>query len=455
MFEDIGWKSSGPRVVREMVLVLFLVLYFSLTTTTQSLEENIHNEFQGIHLTLHHVHGLNSSTAFFDILARDQVRVQALEYRLGGSITISKSSVSIPLNPGAPIEIGNYYIKLGLGTPTKYYTMIFDTGSALTWLQCQPCKIYCHPQIGPIFNPSSSSTYKFVPCDAPVCNDLESATLNAPSCTTSNICSYEATYGDGSYSIGYLNRDMLTFETGRGTKGLTFAEYIYGCGQDTQGLFGKSAGLVGMARNKLSMFSQLSSKYGMSMFSYCLPTSTSTGTFTIGPSASKTYVFTPMITDPRDPSLYFLRLTGITVDGIPLKVSPLLYRTSTIIDSGTVITRLPIRVYEALQEAFVKNMISKRYKQAPSYSILDTCFKANGKSMTLPEISIIFSGGARLKLGADNIVIQVEDGIKCLAFASNGATDGISIIGNRQQETSAVVYDVTNSRIGFAARGCN
>ncbi|KAF6148333.1 hypothetical protein GIB67_025552 [Kingdonia uniflora] len=333
--------------------------------------------------------------------------------------------------------------------------MIFDTKSALTWLQCQPCKTYCHPQIGPIFNPSSSSTYKFVPCDAPVCNNQESDTFNAPSCTTSNICSYEATYGDGSYSIGYLNRDTLTFKTGRRTKGLTLAEYIYGCRQDNQGLFGKSTKLMGMAHNKHSMFSQLSSKYGMSMFSYCLPTSTSTGTFRIGPSASKAYVFIPMITDPRDLSLYFLRLTGITLDGIPLKVSPLLYKTSTIIDSGTIITHLPIRVYEALQEAFVKNIMSKRNKQAPSYAILDTCFKANCKSMMIPEVSIIFSGGARLKLGADNIVIQVEDDIKCLAFASNGATNGISIVGNRQQETSVVVYDITNSRIGFATRGCN
>ncbi|KAF6145688.1 hypothetical protein GIB67_028909 [Kingdonia uniflora] len=297
MFEDTSWKSIGSRIVREMVLVLFLVLYFSLTITTQSLGENIHNEFQGIHLTLHHVHGLNSSTPLFDLLAHDQVRVQAIEYRLG-SITISKSSVS--------------------------------------------------------------SEYSFEPWRT--------------------------------------NQDR----------------------QDNQGLFGKSTELVGMARNKHSMFYQLSSKY-----------------------------------DPRDPSLYFLRLTGITVDGIPLKVSPLLYKTSTIIDSGTIITRLPLRVYEALQEAFVKNTMSKRYKQAPSYSILDTCFKANGKSMTIPEVSIIFSGDARLKLGADNIVIQVEDGIKCLAFASNGATNGISIIGNRQQESSAVVYDVTNSRLGFAARGCN
>ncbi|KAF6138574.1 hypothetical protein GIB67_032468 [Kingdonia uniflora] len=332
MFEDIGWKSSGSRIVREMALVLFLVLYFFLTITTQSLGENIHNEFQGIYLTLHHVHGFNSSTPLFDLLAHDQVQVQAIEYRLT-SITISKSSVS--------------------------------------------------------------SEYSFEP--------------------------------------RRTNRDR----------------------QDNQGLFGKFTKLMGMARNKHSMFYQLSSKYGMSMFSYCLPTSTSTGTFTIRPSASKAYVFTPMITGPRDPSLYFLRLTGITVDSIPLKVSPLLYKTPTIIDSGTIITRLPVKVYESLQEAFVKNMMSKRYKQAPSYSILNTCFKANGKSMTIPEVSIIFSGGARLKLGTDNIVIQVEDDIKCLAFASNGATNGISIIGNRQQESSAVVYNITNSRIGFASRGCN
>lgn len=433
---------------------------------TQNLQEHRHHlNDSAIHLTVHHLHGpcspVNSSKLpVFSTLERDRARVRMLNHRLTKNDEKTKSSpgpsklrpktVGIPLNPGASIGIGNYVIKLGMGTPSRDYVMVFDTGSSFTWLQCQPCTVYCHGQTGPIFDPKASSTYKSLSCNSLECTSLSDATLNPPACESSGRCIYQASYGDGSYSVGYLSRDALTLASSQTVPG-----FVYGCGGDNNGLFGQSAGLVGLARNKLSLLAQLSSKYGYA-FSYCLPTSTSTGTLSIGHVSidPSLYAFTRMYSDSRDPSLYFLHITSISVAGKSLPVSTSTYkRTPTIIDSGTVITRLPPDIYSALRTAFVKAM--SRYTQAPSYSILDTCFRGRTSGMSVPEVRLVFEGGSDMKLEARNVLYEVSDAVTCLAFASNEAADGLAIIGNHQQLTFGVVFDVSNSRVGFAAGGCS
>lgn len=153
----------------------------------------------------------------------------------------------------------------------------------------------------------------------------------------------------------------------------------------TRSLFGFSAGIMGLARAKLSMTAQLSSKYGYA-FTYCLPTPDhGKGFLYIGNSsmgAFSAYKFTNMLRDTVNPSLYFLRLAAITVAGTPLRVGAVRYRVPTITDSGTVMSRLPHSVYTALRETFVKIM-SKKYKQVPGNSILDTCFSEVSRTALL------------------------------------------------------------------------
>ncbi|OVA09392.1 Peptidase A1 [Macleaya cordata] len=410
----------------------------------------------GIHLTLHKVDGPSSSQPLINILTRDEGRIRALNSRLTKT-TVTPSSrshdprrkaVSIPVQPGASLNTGSYYINLGFGTPAKSYALTIDTGSALTWLQCQPCQVQCHSQVGPPFDPTASTTYKFISCDAAECSGLDAATQNPSSCTKNNVCIYTATYGDGSISKGHLSRDTLTIAPTEILPG-----FIYGCGQDTHGVFGKEAGLVGLSRNNLSMLGQLSSKYGY-VFSYCLPTDSSNGTLSIGPSSDDptTYKFTPMLADPQGSGLYFLELTGITVGSKLLNVSAEKYKTSTIIDSGAVITRLPLTVYTALRAVFVEAM--SKYESTPKYLSFDTCFNGSSGGISVPEVTLMFQGGADLKLGAQNIVLEGRPGEFCLAFISNKDDTEIAIIGSLQQETFTVAYDVTNSKIGFAADGC-
>ncbi|XP_045804094.1 aspartyl protease family protein At5g10770-like [Trifolium pratense] len=462
-----------------MSLFWFLVFFahLAIASSLVEIEDNgLRHKQSGMHLKLYHVKALNSSpnstsVLFTDMLAKDAERVRYLHSRLSNnSDTITSSDnkvgvpkpklVSTPLKPGLLIGSGNYYAKIGLGTPIKYYSLIVDTGSSFSWLQCQPCTIYCHAQVDPIFNPSASKTYKTLPCPSPQCSSLKASTLNEPSCSkVSNACVYKASYGDSSFSLGYLSQDVLAL-----TPSETLPNFVYGCGQDNQGLFGRSAGIIGLANDKLSLLEQLSGKYG-NAFSYCLPTSFSTpnpsnkeGFLSIGTSSLtpySSYKFTPLLKNPKVPSLYFIEFTSINVAGRPIGVAASSYKVPTIIDSGTVITRLPAPVYNALKNAFVA-ILSKKYEKAPGVAILDTCFKGSveGISTGAPEIALIFKGGAGLQLKGHNTLLELEKGVTCLAFAGNSEGNSIAIIGNYQQQTYKVAYDVANSKLGFAPGGC-
>lgn len=421
-----------------------------------------------LHLPLYHVQGrstdslLKTTLSFSDALAVDDAHVKFLNSRLNkknttgvhpaatSSLTGSKS-VSAPLNPGLPLGVANYYTKIGLGTPPTYHLVVVDTGSSLSWIQCEPCEGYCHPQVGPRFNPSASNTYQKLSCDTNQCSALKDATLNTPVCSRSNSCVYTATYGDQSYSAGYLSRDTLRFGSD------SISGFTFGCGQDNNGLFGKSAGLVGLARNPLSMLYQFSTK----AFAYCLPSATlmgqigSAGFLSIGMTSNSGYKFTPMLSNSRDPALYFVKLSAVSVSGKPIGVAASAYSVPTIMDSGTTISRLPTPVYSALRAELVK-IISSKYKMIEPISILDACFAGgfNEISGILPSVVLMFEGGAELDLKPKNVVLELEKGTTCLSFAGNSNIQDIAIIGNQQQQTFEVVYDVAQSKIGIAAGGC-
>uniref|UniRef100_A0ACD6AIW1 Uncharacterized protein n=1 Tax=Avena sativa TaxID=4498 RepID=A0ACD6AIW1_AVESA len=425
------------------------------------------NDFQhlnstGLHLTLHHPQSpcspvpLPSDLPFSTVIAHDAARIARLTTNTPSgrptSLHPDKNSgnladslaASVPLAPGTSIGAGNYITRLGLGTPATLYAMVVDTGSSLTWLQCSPCVVSCHRQTGPLYNPRASSTYASVPCSATQCGELQAATLNPSACSTSDVCIYQASYGDGSFSVGYLSKDTVSFGSS------SFPGFYYGCGQDNEGLFGRSAGLIGLARNKLSLLYQLAPSLGSS-FSYCLPTSASAGYLSIGSSNPGQYSYTPLVSSSLDDSLYFIGIAGMSVGGSPLAVSSSDYSSlPTIIDSGTVITRLPTAVYDALSKALATAMSGA--PRAPAYSILDTCFEGQVSKLHVPAVDMVFAGGATLKLAPGNVLIDVDDSTTCLAFA---ATDSTAIIGNTQQQTFSVVYDVAQSRIGFAAGGCS
>ncbi|KAJ4840725.1 hypothetical protein Tsubulata_038486 [Turnera subulata] len=359
--------------------------------------------------------------SLIEVLRQDQSRVDSIHARLSTDSRVYKElqDSSIPLQSGVVVGAGDYVVTVGLGTPKKDFTLIFDTGSGITWVQCEPCVKE------PKFDPSKSTSYKNVSCSSPSCS-LISKEGGARGCSSSS-CLYQVQYGDSSYSVGFFASETLTISTSD-----VFKNFLFGCGQKNAGLFGQSSGLIGLARSSLSVASQTANKY-RKFFSYCVPSSSSyTGYLKFGGAVSKTVKFTPLSKQLQDTPFYGLDIIGITVGGKKLAVDESDFAEGgTLIDSGTVISRLPSTAYSELSSAFQEGM--KDYTLTDGYSIFDTCYDFSGlDTVVIPKISLFFQDGVELEV--------------CLAFAGNEDDGDVAIIGNLQQRTYQVVHDGIRGR---------
>ncbi|KAF8701306.1 hypothetical protein HU200_033635 [Digitaria exilis] len=402
------------------------------------------------------------------LLAADEARVNSLQLRNNNRAAAAftqSSSAEVPLTSGIRFQTLNYVTTISLGgssAAATNLTVIVDTGSDLTWVQCKPCSS-CYAQRDPLFDPAGSATYAPVRCNASACaSSLKAATGMPGSCaatTTTDKCYYALAYGDGSFSRGVLATDTLALGTDK------LDGFVFGCGLSNRGLFGGTAGLMGLGRTELSLVSQTASRYG-GAFSYCLPATTSgevSGSLSLGGEASSyrnttPVAYTRMIADPAQPPFYFLNVTGAAVGGAPVSAAGF-GASNVLIDSGTVITRLAPSVYRAVRAEFTQQFgAAAGYPAAPGFSILDTCYDLTGHDeVKVPLLTLRMEGGAEVMVEAAGMLFVVrKDGSQvCLAMASLSYEDQTQIIGNYQQKNKRVVYDTVGSRIGFADEDCS
>eukprot|EP00253_Pinus_taeda_P028845 PITA_28845 len=412
-----------------------------------------------VKIRLDHIHGACSplrpmnSSSWIDLvsqtLERDNNRLNTIS-RSRNSGTYSPMS-NVPLQPGSKVGTGNYILTAGFGTPAKNMLLIIDTGSDVTWIQCNLCSD-CYSQVDPVFDPEQSSSYKRLSCDSAACTELTTSEGNQNPCSVGG-CVYEVVYGDGSSTQGDFSVETFTLASD------SFQSFAFGCGHSNTGSFQGSAGLLGLGQTALGFPSQTKSKYG-GQFSYCLPdfgSSTSTGSFSVGRgSIPATAVFTPLVSNSISPSYYFVGLSDISVGGQSLSIPPaVLGRGGTIVDSGTVITRLVPQAYNALKTSFRSQ--TQDLPSAQPYSIFDTCYDLSGYSQVrVPTITFHFQNNADVSVSALGILFPVKsDGSQvCLAFAPPPQSDSFNIIGNFQQQQMQVAFDTAGGRIGFASGSC-
>ncbi|KAG5141939.1 hypothetical protein JHK82_017634 [Glycine max] len=409
-------------------------------------------------LSLHHIDALSfnktPSQLFHLRLERDAARVKTLTH------LAAATNKTRPANPGSGFSSsvvsglsqgsGEYFTRLGVGTPPKYLYMVLDTGSDVVWLQCKPCT-KCYSQTDQIFDPSKSKSFAGIPCYSPLCRRLDS-----PGCSLkNNLCQYQVSYGDGSFTFGDFSTETLTFRRA------AVPRVAIGCGHDNEGLFVGAAGLLGLGRGGLSFPTQTGTRFN-NKFSYCLTDRTASAkpsSIVFGDSAvSRTARFTPLVKNPKLDTFYYVELLGISVGGAPVRgISASFFRLDStgnggvIIDSGTSVTRLTRPAYVSLRDAF--RVGASHLKRAPEFSLFDTCYDLSGLSEVKVPTVVLHFRGADVSLPAANYLVPVDNsGSFCFAFA--GTMSGLSIIGNIQQQGFRVVFDLAGSRVGFAPRGC-
>ncbi|KAG7582438.1 Xylanase inhibitor N-terminal [Arabidopsis suecica] len=355
-------------------------------------------------------------------------------------------ALTTPVVSGVSQGSGEYFSRIGVGTPAKEMYLVLDTGSDVNWIQCEPCSD-CYQQSDPVFNPTSSSTYKSLTCSASQCSLLETSACR------SNKCLYQVSYGDGSFTVGELATDTVTF----GNSG-KINDVALGCGHDNEGLFTGAAGLLGLGGGALSITNQMKA----TSFSYCLVDRDS------GKSSSLDFnsvqlgsgdATAPLLRNQKIDTFYYVGLSGFSVGGQKVIMPDAIFEVDAsgsggvILDCGTAVTRLQTQAYNSLRDAFLK-LTTNLKKGSSSISLFDTCYDFSSLStVKVPTVAFHFTGGKSLDLPAKNYLIPVDDnGTFCFAFAPTSSS--LSIIGNVQQQGTRITYDLANKIIGLSGNKC-
>ncbi|KZV54236.1 hypothetical protein F511_33168 [Dorcoceras hygrometricum] len=388
-------------------------------------------------------------------LARDEARVHSLLSRHSLSVSgfsntdlepvVETEQLESPVTSGISQGSGEYFARVGLGSPVKEVYMVIDTGSDVSWLQCQPCTD-CYQQTGPIYNPSSSSTYRKLTCDSQQCSALQ-----VSACRT-GTCLYQVSYGDGSYTVGDFVTETMSFGGG------SVSDVAIGCGHDNEGLFVAADGLLGLGGGPLSLPSQIRA----TSFSYCLVhrDSSSASTLEFNAAQPSDSILAPLLKNSLISTYHYVGLTGINVGGQAVNIPASTFeiggdgKGGVIVDSGTAVTRLRTEAYNAMRDAFVSMSSQNLPSPTTGFALFDTCYDLSSKTtVSVPTVSLQFGGGKTLRLPPSNYLIPVDDAGKfCLAFAPSSGS--LSIIGNVQQQGTRVSYDLANKYVGFSPNKC-
>lgn len=385
---------------------------------------------------------------------RDAARIRGLEQQIerrlnksAGSYAKVGEDLGAGVVSGLTMGSGEYFTRIGVGTPARDQYMVIGTGTDVTWLQCMPCS-KCYRQRDPIFNPYYSASFSALSCNSAACSQL-----GVQGCSRGDGCSYRVDYLDGSYTTGVMANETLTFDD------LYVYNVAIGCGHYNTGLFVGAAGILGLGAGPLSLPSQLGTQLD-GIFSYCLGDrySGSSGTLEFGAqSVPADSFFTPMARNSLLPTYYYLSLTAISVGCKYLQndvfcIDYTSGRGGVILDAGTTLTYLQRPAYEAVKDTFIAGTLN--LKKAQGTSLFETCYDLSDEPYVMvPEVNFHFSDGNILSLPTNNYVVPVDNmGTHCFAFAPTDS--GFSIMGNIQQQHIGVSYDTYNGQIGFALDQC-
>ncbi|KAL9426870.1 hypothetical protein AB3S75_033619 [Citrus x aurantiifolia] len=352
---------------------------------------------------------------------------------------------------------GEYVMKFSIGTPPLLDIYgIVDTGSDLMWVQCLPC-VQCYKQVKPIYNPTSSSSYKELSCQSEQCHLLDTV-----SCSSQQLCNYTYGYADSSLTKGVLATERITFENSNNF----FDNVVFGCGHNNTGVFNENEmGLVGLGRTRLSLASQILSQLGANKFSYCLvpfhtdPSIASKMYFGNGSEVSGGGVVSTSLVSKEDKTYYFVTLEGISVGNLSNSSKLIPYYNSSgaiskgnmFIDTGAPPTLLPKDFYNRLEEQ-VRNAIKLTPSQDPRLGS-QLCYKTQSMAGIAPILTAHFDGGAKVPLiHTSTFIPPPVEGVFC--FAMQPIDGDVGIFGNFAQSDLFIGYDFDSQMVSFKPTDC-
>ncbi|XP_043717712.1 aspartic proteinase CDR1-like [Telopea speciosissima] len=350
---------------------------------------------------------------------------------------------------------GFYFVaQVGIGSFPSFfgqkgmpYLLMIDTGSQITWVQCEDCDP-CFPLQQLNFPYRRSQSYKSIPCGDPTCPTPNQDCFKS-------FCGFRIRYGEdpSASTAGAIVRETLTFPSDFGGTesyndlflGCGFKSYHYEFRQSNK--IGGILGLGFRGTRTLSFLNQV----GKKRFSYCLSNSEHTnsqlyigGAMMVGPQV----LSTPLLRGSIE-GLYYVDLQDISIQNIRLRLQGS-FSGGSAIDSGCPMTFLLPNIYARVRIGFVQYFAQFHIQPYDSGSRprdlpwLDLCFPNPSGFDRYPTMTFHFRG-ADLVVQPTGIFLAGRNYI-CVVLKSSPVT----MIGAFQQTQHKFSYDF---ELGDGSRG--
>lgn len=144
-------------------------------------------------------------------------------------------------------RLHSWHVDVLVGTPGQMQSVIVDTGSGMTAFPCTECGANCGTHIDEPFDPSRSSTFRWVSCSESHCR----------SCESNDQCGYSVHYLEGSSIRGRFFEDVL--HLGHAARNNTRAPVWLGCHTEETNLFLRQdpSGIMGLREENWDVLTAL------------------------------------------------------------------------------------------------------------------------------------------------------------------------------------------------------
>ncbi|KAJ0507620.1 putative nepenthesin [Helianthus annuus] len=355
---------------------------------------------------------------------------------------------------------GYYYVTVNIGNPPKPYWLDLDTGSDLTWLQCDAPCTKCFPAPHKPYKPNKN----LVTCMDPLCASVHwPETLNCES--PKDQCDYEVQYADHGSSLGLLVNDRFRLKYTNGT--VVEPRLAFGCGYDQEVEASMNPpytdGVLGLGLGKASILRQLN-ELGVTknVVAHCL-SAQGDGHLFFGdefvPSSGVTWI---SMSSTKIEKHYYLGAAELLVGGKTSGIKGL----PIVFDSGSTYTYFSAKAYNALVSLLKNDLKGKQIYDANEDKTLPVCWKGSKPFKSIQDVKNLFnpitlsfakSKNVRFQMDPEAYLIISKYGNACLGIlnGSEVGLESVNLIGDISFHDKLIIYDNDKQRIGWAPANCS
>ncbi|XP_042036239.1 aspartic proteinase Asp1-like [Salvia splendens] len=353
---------------------------------------------------------------------------------------------------------GYYHVTMNVGQPPKQYFLDIDTGSDLTWLQCDAPCTKCTPAPHSLYKPKRN----LITCIDPVCISLHGPG-NHKCQSPEEQCDYEVDYADHGSSLGVMVKDSFPLRFTNGT--IVAPKLAFGCGynqevQDTAHL-PYTDGVLGLGLGKSSILAQLRNM-GLiqNVVGHCLSRQGG-GFLFFGDDflPNLGIVWTPLLSQSK---YYALGPANLQIGGQATNIKGL----PIVFDSGSTYTYFSSPAYNALVSLIKGNLNGKQLKDAVEDKSLPICWKGAKPFKSVVDaanhfkplaLSFTNAKNVQLHLAPESYLVVTEQGNVCLGILNGGEVglENLNVIGDIFLQDKLVIYDNERKQVGWAPANCN